>query len=332
MSVEKILAEWKKKVFRPVYWLEGEEDFFIDQVVDFAEHRILSVADASFNLSVFYGKDSQWPDIVNVCRRYPMFSERQVVIIKEAQQMRDIDKLESYVERPLISTVLVIAYKHKKVDGRTKMARILKEKAEFLSTKKMQENQLPEWTQELIRSKGYTISQKALHLLVDHIGNDLCRIDNETRKMLLNLGERKNINEDDIEKYVGVSKEYNSFELQAALAKKDLAKAIRIVQYFESNPKAAPIQLILPTLYSLFSKCYMLFGQEGRDDKSIASSIGVPPFFLKEYKLAAKNYGPEGIEHAILLLHHYNLKSVGVNDSGTPDASLLKEMIAKMVL
>ena len=327
-----ILSEWKKKVYKPVYWLEGDEDFFIDQVVNYAEHRILSESEASFNLTVFYGKDAQWPDIINACRRYPMFAERQVVILKEAQQMRDIDKLESYIEKPLTSTVLVIAYKHKKVDGRTKFARVVKDNSEFVSTKKLQEKELPEWTQDLIRSKGYTIGPKALQLLVDHIGNDLSRIDNETEKMLLNLNDRKNISEDDIEKYVGVSKEYNSFELQAALAKKDFSKAIRIVQYFESNPKAAPIQLILPTLYALFSKCYMLFGQEGKDDKTIASSIGVSPFFLKDYKTAAKNYGPEGVSHAILLLHHYNLKSIGVNDPGTADASLLKEIIAKLIL
>lgn len=332
MSAEKILSEWKKKVFKPVYWLEGEENFFIDLVVEYAEHRILPASEASFNLTVFYGKDAQWPDIINACRRYPMFAERQVVILKEAQQMRDIDKLESYVEKPLTSTILVVAYKHKKVDGRTKFARILKDKSEFVSTKKLQEKDLPEWTQDLIRSKGYTIGQKALHLLVDHIGNDLIRIDNETEKMLLNLGDRKNISEDDIEKYVGVSKEYNSFELQGALAKKDFSKAMRIVQYFELNPKAAPIQLILPTLYALFSKCYMLFGHEGKDDKSLATVIGVSPFFLKDYKTAAKNYGPDGISHAILLLHHYNLKSLGVNDPGTSDTSLLKELIAKLIL
>lgn len=332
MSIEKILSDWKKKLFRPVYWLEGEEDFFIDQVVNYAEHRILGESEASFNLTLFYGKDAQWPDIINACRRYPMFAERQVVILKEAQQMRDIDKLESYVEKPLTSTILVIAYKHKKVDGRTKFARVLKDKSEFVSTKKLQEKDLPEWTQDLVRSKGYIIGPKALQLLVEHIGNDLSRINNEIEKMLLNLHERKNITEDDIEKYVGVSKEYNSFELQAAIARKDFPKAMRIIQYFESNPKAAPIQLILPTLYALFSKCYMLFGQENKDDSTIATAIGVSPFYLKEYKTAARTYGPEGISHAILLLHHYNLKSLGVNDAGTSDASLLKEMIAKMIL
>lgn len=332
MSAEKIIGDWKKNKFKPVYWLEGEEDYFIDKVVHYAEHEILTEAEAGFNLMVFYGKDASWIDVVNSCKRYPMFSERQVVILKEAQQMRDIDKLESYIEHPLSSTIFVVSYKEKKVDGRSKLAKTLKEKGEMLTTKKMYDNQLPDWTNELITSKGRSISQKALMLLVDHIGNDLSRINNEIDKVLVNLGERMNITEDDIEKYVGISKEYNPFELQGAMAQKDLAKAMKIIQYFEANPKAAPIQLILPTLYNLFSKTYMIFGQQAKDDKTIATNIGVNPFFVKDYVATAKNYGYAGVEAAILLLHSYNLKSVGVNDSGTSDGSLLKEMVAKMMV
>jgi DNA polymerase-3 subunit delta len=331
MSVERIISDWKKKIFKPIYWLEGDEDFFIDKVMDFAEHHILPESETGFNLTVFYGRDANWADVVNACCRYPMFAERQVVLLKEAQHMRDIDKLESYIEKPLSSTVFVVAYKEKKVDGRTKLAKLLKEKGEMVTTKKMYDNQLPEWTSELVQSKGYSISQKALFILVDHIGNDLNRIDNEVNKVLVNLGNRKNINEDDIEKYVGISKEYNPFELQDALAKKDIAKAIRIIQYFERNPKAGPIQLILPTLYNLFSKTYMIFGQTTKDEKSIAASIGVSPYFIKDYMLASRNYGYEGVENALLLLHSYNLKSVGVNDIGTSDASLMKELVVKIL-
>jgi DNA polymerase-3 subunit delta len=331
MSIERIISDWKKKIFKPIYWLEGEEDFFIDKVMDFAEHHILAESETSFNLTVFYGRDANWADVVNACCRYPMFAERQVVLLKEAQHMRDIDKLESYVEKPLSSTVFVVAYKEKKVDGRTKLAKMLREKGEMVTTKKMYDNQLPEWTSELIQSKGFSISQKALFILVDHIGNDLSRIDNEVNKVLVNLGMRKNINEDDIEKYVGISKEYNPFELQDALAKKDITKAIRIIQYFERNPKAGPIQLILPTLYNLFSKTYMIFGQTSKDEKAIATSIGVSPYFVRDYMLASRNYGYEGVENALLLLHSYNLKSVGVKDTGTSDASLMKELVAKIL-
>src|SRR5688572_7845373 len=162
MSAEKILGDWKQKLFKPVYWLEGEEEYYIDKLVDYAEHKILPESEAAFNLSVFYGKDAAWPDVVNACMRYPMFADRQVVILKEAQQMRDILKLEGYVEKPLNSTVFVVAYKEKKVDGRSRLAKLLKEKGEVLTTKKLYDNQLPEWTSELVNAKGYTIQQKAL--------------------------------------------------------------------------------------------------------------------------------------------------------------------------
>ena len=332
MSAEKIINEWKRGIYKPVYWLEGEEEYFIDKVVDFAEHNILNESEASFNLSVFYGKDAAWTDVVNACMRYPMFAERQVVLLKEAQQMRDITKLESYIEKPLSSTVFVFSYKEKKVDGRSKFAKMLKEKGELLTTKKMYDNQLPEWTSELVHSKGYSIDQKALLLLVDHIGNDLNRIENEIDKLLVNLGTRKTISEDDVERYVGVSKEYNPFELQNALARKDIVKAMRIVNYFEANPKAAPIQLVLPALYNLFSKTYMIFGQNSTDEKAIAANIGVNPFFVKDYLATAKNYGAKGVENALMLLHHYNLRSVGVGDTGTSDGALMKELVIKVAL
>ena len=331
MSVEKIITDWKKKSFKPVYWLEGEEEYFIDKAVEFAEHHILTESEASFNLTIFYGKDANWPDVINACRRYPMFAERQVVLLKEAQQMKEVEKLESYMENPLHSTILVVSYKEKKLDARKKFAKLIKEKGVLLTTKKMYDNQLPEWTEELLRSKGLTITQKGLALLIDHIGNDLTRIDNEVDKILVNLGKRTGITEDDIENFIGVSKDYNVFELQSALAAKDLARSIRIIQYFDANPKAAPIQLVLPSLYSFFSKVFMIFGAGTSDEKTIATSIGVNPYFMKEYLLAARMYTYPGVEKALLLLHHYNLKAVGVGDTGTRDASLLKEMIVKMM-
>jgi DNA polymerase-3 subunit delta len=331
MSIEKIITDWKKKSFKPVYWLEGEEEYYIDKAVAFAEHQILNESEASFNLTIFYGKDANWPDVINACRRYPMFAERQVVLLKEAQQMRDVEKLESYMENPLHSTVFVVSYKEKKLDARKKMAKLIKEKGVLLTTKKMYDNQLPEWTNELLQAKGLTITQNGLALLIDHIGNDLSRIENEVDKISVNLGTRTSITEDDIEQFIGVSKDFNVFELQSALAAKDLARSIRIIQYFESNPKAAPIQLVLPSLYSFFSKVFMVFGTGTSDEKTIATSIGVNPYFMKEYLQAARTYTYPGIENALLLLHQYNLKAVGVGNSGTEDASLLKEMVVKIM-
>jgi len=332
MEVEKIIADWKKKNFKPLYWLEGEESFYIDKLIDYAEHHILNENESAFNLTVFYGKDANWADVINACRRYPMFSERQVVLLKEAQQMRDVEKLEPYVENPLGSTIFVVSYKEKKVDGRTKFAKSLAKNGVVISTKKMYDDKLPEWTNELIQSKGLSITPKALMLLVDHIGNDLSRIENEIDKLSINLGQRKKISEEDIEEYIGVSKEFNVFELQDALASKDLAKAIRIIQYFESNPKAAPIQLILPSLYTFFSKVFMIFGLNTSDEKAIATALNMrSSFFVKDYMKAAKLYSYAGIEKALLLFHQYNLRSIGIHDPGSSDAALLKEMVVKMM-
>jgi DNA polymerase-3 subunit delta len=331
MSVEKIINDLKKGNVKPVYWLEGEEEFFIDQVMDFAEKNILSESEAGFNLSIFYGRDTSWGDLVNACRRYPMFAEKQVVLLKEAQSMRDIDKLDAYVENPLTSTLLFVSYKNKKVDGRTRLAKLLKEKGVVLSTKKLYENELPEWTSDLVKSKGFAISGKALALLIDHIGNDLSRLSNEVDKLALNLGTRKNISEDDIEQYVGISKEFNVFELQQAIAHKDLYKAIRIIQYFEANPKAAPLQLIFPSMYNFFSKVQMIYSVSAKDERALATAIGVHSFFAKDYINASRRFTADEVSGVILLLHEYNLKSIGINDPGTPDALLLKEMVVKMV-
>ncbi len=331
MSAEQIIRDWKRKIFKPVYWLEGEEDYFINEVMDFAEEHLLPEEEKAFNLSVFYGKDADWTEVFNACRRYPMFAERQVVLLKEAQQMRDITKLESYIQQPLDSTVFVVSYKDKKVDGRSKLAKLLRDKGELLSTKKMYDNQLPEWVTGLTESKGLTINEKALSLLIDHIGNDLTRIKSEIEKIQINLGTRKTIHEDDIENFVGISKEYNAFELQSALGRKDLSRALRIIQYFESNPKAAPIQLVLPALYSFFSKVYMIFGIAGPDEKTTAAALGVSPFYVRDYLQAAKNYGFAGTENALLLLHQYNLKSVGVGTVNSEDGALLKELATKLV-
>ncbi|MFP5041865.1 DNA polymerase III subunit delta [Parasediminibacterium sp. JCM 36343] len=331
MSAEHIIADFKKKNFKPVYWLEGEEPYFIDEIVAYAEHKILSEAEAGFNLTVYYGKDANWADVLNSCKRYPMFAERQVVVLKEAQHMKDIERLESYINSPLGSTIFVISYKEKKLDARTKFAKTVKAKGELLSTKKLYDSQLPGWAGQMIQMHGLGIDQKALLLLVDHIGNDLSRMQNEIEKLAVNLGSRKTITEDDIEKYIGVSKEFNVFELQEALAKKNLPKAIRINQYFAANPKSAPIQMVLPALYNFFSKVYMAFGIQSNDEKEVASLLGVSPFFVKSYQEAARNYKQQGVEAILLLLHEYNLRGIGINDTGTEDADLMKELIVKMM-
>jgi DNA polymerase III subunit delta len=334
MSAEIILQQWKKGQFKPVYWLEGEEPFFIDEVVMHAEKRLLTEAEAGFNLTIFYGKDADFADVVNACRRYPMFADRQVVLLKEAQLMRDIDRLEGYFEHPMSTTVLVVSYKDKKLDGRSKMAKIIKQIGEIYTTKTLYDNQLPEWVTTLVGKKGFQLQPKALHLIINHIGNDLSRISNELDKVIINCAAGNTITEDDIEKYVGISKAYNAFELQNALTQRNLTKCLQIIQYFESNPKALPIQQLLPTLYSFFSKAYLVFGAGTNNENELAQFLGYKSAFgtyVKDIITCAKSYRQQGVEKALLLLHEYNLKSIGIGHVHTSNAGLLKEMVVKMI-
>ncbi len=332
MSAEKIISGWKKKDFKTVYWFDGEEDYYIDMLMNYAEHQILSEAEAAFNLTVFYGRDADWAAVINACKRYPMFAERQVVLLKEAQHMKDIEKLESYVESPLSSTIFVVGYKTKTLDKRTKLYKLLSKHAEMFTAAKIKEDKIHDWIAELLKTKGFSMQPKAISLLEEHIGNDLSRIANEIDKLSLNLKDKKNIDEDDIEKYIGISKEYNVFELLAAISKKDMAKALKITNYFESNPKAVPIQMALPALYSHFSKVYAVYGMNDKSDAALKPFFYYNPNSLKQAHDMMKNYGYSGMEKLLLLLHQYNLKGVGVGDTGTSGASLMKEMVVKMMI
>jgi len=331
MSTNSIISEWQKNNFKPVYWLEGEEEYFIDSVMEYAEKKILSPAEAEFNQTVFYGKDANWADIVNACRRYPMFAERQVILLKEAQQMKDLEKLESYIENPLLSTILVVSYKGKTLDGRSKFSKLIKKKGEVFLSKKIYDNQLPTWVSTYLQANGFQIKPKALHLLVDHIGNDLSRIVNEIDKLSLNLDNEKNITEDDIEKYIGISKEYNIFELQNAYSKKDQAKAIRIIQYFEANPKAVPIQLILPSLYSYFSRILPLYQMADKSERSLKPLFSFNSHLVDQVLDTIKNYSFSQVEQIIILLHDSNLKSIGINSADVSSGAIMKELSYKII-
>lgn len=331
MSSLSIISSWKKNIFKPIYWLEGEEEYFIDEIMEYAEKNILSEADASFNLTVFYGKDADWVSIVNACRRYPMFADRQVVLLKEAQQMRDIDKLESYVTNPSPTTAFIVSFKGKTLDGRSKLSKMLKKNGEVFVSKKIYDNQLPGWTNGYIQSRGFQIAPRALSLLVDHVGNDLSRIVNEIEKLSLNVNNEKVITADDIEKYIGVSKDYNIFELQNALSTRDPVKAMRIIQYLEANPKAIPIQLVLPSLYGYFTKLMSALQMQDKSDRSLRPLFYNNPVLVEQALVAMKNYSFAQLEMVVILLHEYNLKSIGINSgNNVSSASLLKELAYKI--
>ena len=334
MAAEAIIEDWKKGHFKPVYWLEGEEPYFIDQVMHFAERQLLTEEEKSFNLSIFYGKDADWTMVLNTCRKYPMNASRQVVLLKEAQHMRDIEKLEGYMDKPSQTTLLVVGYKDKKIDGRKAFAKKIKERGGvIITTKKMYDDKLPAWVLDHGKSLGVSFSGNSAQLLVEHIGNDLTRIHSEIEKILPNLGSRKTITEDDIEKYVGISKEYNLFELQRAITQRNLMRCLQIIQYFDANPKAAPVQQLMTALYTFFSKVYLVFGFATNNEYELAKLLGYNSMnpYVKDIITCARNYRQKGVENAILIMHEYNLKSIGIHTVALSEGALLKEMIVKMI-
>lgn len=332
MSFEKVIQSWEKKKFDSIYLLHGEEDYFIDKIVNYAENNILSESEASFNLSIFYGKDADWASVIGACKRYPMFSEKHVVILKEAQMMRSLEPFESYLETPLNSTIFIISYKGKNLDKRLRVYKQILKNGNIFESNKIKEFELNAWISNHINERGLRTSSKCVDLLAQHIGNELNRIVNEISKLQINLKERTTIEESDIEKYIGISKEYNVFELQAAICHKDFSKAILILNYFDGTPKENPIQKILPALYSFFSKVHGAYGLNKTDSSALRPLFYNNQNAVNNAQQTMKNYGFTGVEKIILLLNHYNLKGVGVGDSGTNGAMLMKEMVVKMML
>ena len=330
-TFEAIINSWKKKEFAPLYWLEGEEDYYIDQLMGYAEKQILSEAEQSFNLTIFYGRDADWTSVINACKRYPMFAERQVVLLKEAQMMNSLDKLEPYFEDPLQSTVFVVAHKGKTLDKRSRLHKKLEKKSQVFLSSKIKDDKVFEWVQDYSKTKGYQISFKASILIQEHIGNDLSRIVNELEKLMVNLEGKNQIDEQDIENYIGISKEYNAFELQAAIAYKRTEDVLKIINYFDANPKAGQIHMIIPSVYAFFSKVYAAFSVPNPSESNLKPHFYFSPVATSQGMAAMKNYGWSGVEKAVLLMHEYNLKSIGIN-SNADSASLLREMVAKIML
>ncbi len=334
MTFEQIQQALKKKDFKPVYFLHGTEAFFIDQLTDFIENSVLSEAERAFNLSVFYGKEVDHKAVIDAARRYPMGAERQVVILKEAQEMRSLSQLESYVVQPLPTTLLLICHKHKRFDMRSKLAKALKKHAVVFEAKPLYENQIPGWIESWLRQRGMPVEPAAASLIAEYLGSDLGKVDNELRKLALNLPKGTRITQAHIETHIGISKDYNVFELQRALAGREIGKANRIVQYFAANARKHPMPMVTATLGNYFSKVYLLHSLKRKPEKEQISTLGLRSgYFLKEYKLAARNYPLPKVEAAIALLREYDLKSKGVGyiHTGKADGELLREMVYRLL-
>ena len=330
-EIVKIVNDIKAGNIKPIYFLMGEEPYYIDKLSDYIEQNILSEEEKGFNQTVLYGRDVTIEDIIGTAKRYPMMAERQVVIVKEAQDLiKTIDKLENYAERPMLSTVLVICYKYKVLDKRKKLVKLLAKNGLVYESKKLYENQVGLWITRVLQGKGYTIEPKANAMLVEFLGNDLSKINNELEKLQIILPKGTIISAKHIEENIGFSKDFNVFELQNALGSKNQLKAYQIAQYFADNPKDNPMVVTTSLVFSFFIKLLKYHGLKDKNPRNVAAVLGVSPFFLKDYDLALRQYPMKKVSQIVGVLRDIDVKSKGVGANGLPNHDLLKEMLVKI--
>jgi len=331
----KLLQELKSGTYRPLYFLHGKESYFIDAISSYIERHALTESEQAFNQTVIYGKEADHKAVVDAARRYPMMASRQVVILKEAQEMRGLSDLLSYVQQPTESTVLVICYKHKKYNKfNTKFGKALKKQAVVMESKPLYDNQVPAWISNHLKGKKMSITPKAAELIAENLGTDLGKIANELEKLSLNLPAGAQVDDAAVEEHIGISKDYNIFELQKAIGLRDGVKAMRIVNYFAANPKKGALVPTIAALYNYFSKVYLFHAAKNLPENDLLSTLQLRSrFFLKEYRAAARNYPRSKTEQVISLLQEYDLKSKGVGYRGTgkPESELTKELVWRIM-
>jgi DNA polymerase-3 subunit delta len=330
-EVIKIVNDIKAGNIKPIYFLMGEESYYIDKLSDYIEQNVLSEDEKGFNQTVLYGRDVTIEDIVSTAKRYPMMAERQVVIVKEAQDLsRTIDKLESYAENPMPSTVLVFCYKYKTLDKRKKMTKTLAKNGVVYESKKLYENQVGDWIKRVLSGKDYSIEPKANAMLVEFLGTDLSKINNELEKLQIILPKGSTITPQHIEENIGFSKDFNIFELRKAIGDKNQLKAYTIVDNFAQNPKDNPIVLTTSLIFSFFVQLLKYHGLKDKNPKNVAAALGVNPFFLKDYDVAIKNYPMRKVSQIVGSLRDVDVKSKGVGANALSQSDLLREMLFKI--
>ncbi len=289
MTFDEIIASIRNKVFYPIYYLHGEESFFIDEICKAIDENVLNESEKDFNQTVVYGRDIEMNSLVAMIKRYPMMANHQVVIVKEAQNLKNIDELNSYAENPQKSTILVLCHKYGKLDGRKKIAKVLKTKHVLFESKKLYENEIPGWIEKYLKSKGYGIFPEAAMLLSENLGDDLSRVANEIEKLFISVPQGTKINKVHIEENIGISKEYNVFELQRALGQRDIVKANKIIFYFASDPKRYPALMVIPILFNYFMNLMTIHSLQDKSSRSVASALSLNPYFVNEYMKAYQN-------------------------------------------
>ncbi len=328
-KAKSIINDIKTGNLKPIYFLMGEEPYYIDGIANYIEQNVLDEAEKGFNQVVLYGRDVSIEDIVGNAKRYPMMAEHQVIIVKEAQDLsRTIENLVSYAENPQPTTVLVFCYKYKKLDARKKLAKVLKKNAELFESKKLYENQVPDWIRRVLAGKGYTITPKAAQMLTEFLGNDLSKVNNELEKLQLIIKPGEQITPQLIEQNIGISKDYNNFELQNAIGTKNIKKAFVIIQYFGQNQKNHPLIMTVALLYSFFSKLLKYHALTNKGDAP--KVLGISPFFVKDYQTAAANYSMKKVSAIIAAIREIDMKSKGVGAAQVSQADLLKELLVKI--
>lgn len=327
MKYEKIMQDLKKGVYHPVYMLHGEESFFIDSVTDYIDKHALSESEKAFNHMVMYGKDIDFKNVVDNCRQFPMMSERRVVIVKEAQSMRTLKDLVSYIENPSPHTILVLAHKTKALDKRTKFGKAIAKSAVILDSKKLYDNQVAGWINTYAQSLKLTMEPQASLMLAEYLGQDLSKIVNEIDKVRINLKPGEKITAKLVQDGVGISRDYNVFELNKALSVWDYTKIMRIIYYFEENSKANPITMVMSNLFGYFTKVAIAQQNMRDSDADLAKKTGVNPFFVKDYKTAARTFSPAQIKQAFVSLHTADRHSKGMGMKSATPLGLMQQMI-----
>lgn len=334
ISYESICKEIKEKKFSPVYVLMGEEPFFIDQITDLLVENVLAEEERDFNQSIFYGADADAISVINAARRFPMMSEHQLIVVKEAQLMRDIELLSAYVKHPLVSTVLVINYKYKTLDRRKTLAAAVEKNGILFESKKIPDYKMPGFITGLLQQRSLAIDAKAAQMLSDFLGNDLNRLGKELDKLAIIMAQTgsKRVTPELVERNIGISKEYNNFELIKALATKDVLKANRIAQYFEKNPKNNPLQMTLAVLFNYFLNLLIAYYSKDRSEAGLMAALGLRSAFqLKDYQMGMKHYSAMKVFLSIGEIRKADAASKGVDNASASDADLLKELLYKIM-
>lgn len=333
MTFEQILTDIRNKIFSPVYFLHGEEPFFIDQLTRFIEKNALDEDVREFNQTIVYGRDVRPDEVTDLARRFPMMGNYQLVIVKEAQALNNIEEIEPCLKSPLNTTILVIAYKYKKFDKRKAFYKLM-EKSEdvvIFTSERLKDYQVPQWIEKAVDLLGYSINPVSSGLLADYLGNDLSKIHNELEKLAINLEPGSLITETEIEEHIGISKDFNIFELQNALVRKEAMKAHRIIQYFESNPREHPLQMISVMLHNYFIKVFLYHQIQSAKQGEIAAELGVNPYFVKDYARAAKAFPAGKLKSIIAQIRELDLKSKGVGSTDAGSYGPLKELVYRIM-